>query len=207
MSEPHDRAKLIEALAPDLLHWSVFDDRIDARSESYALKIPGGTILIDPLPLAKEAVPALGKVVAIVLTIQSHQRSAWRYRKELKAPVWAPFHAEGLEQQPDVWYREGDLLPGGLKAVHTPGPCDASYALVYERPGEGSVLFCGDLVIRDDDGEFRFVEDEYMDEPKKARLSARALLDLKKVRTLCTGHGPPALSGARIAIGQALRHG
>ena len=99
---------------------------------------------------------------------------------------------------------EGDVLPGGLEALHAPGPCEASFALLYQRPG-GSVLFAGDLVVHEDDGSYRFVPDEYLEEPARTRDSARAILE-RRFKFLCTGHGPPALSGARLALGEALRH-
>jgi glyoxylase-like metal-dependent hydrolase (beta-lactamase superfamily II) len=134
------------------------------------------------------------------VTIQSHQRSAWRLRRHAHVPVWAPLHADGLEEEPDHWYRHGDLLPGGLVALHAPGPCDASYVLWAPRTHR---LFVGDMLTRGQRGGFSFVPGQYMDDPRLARESVRALLDLPVV-SLCSGHGAPLAAGGRAAIRRAL---
>jgi hypothetical protein len=78
MSEPTTFADRVETVVPGILHWTVQDDRIDFRSEAYALSAPGGLVLVDPLPLSESALASLGKVAAICLTAGGHQRSSWR---------------------------------------------------------------------------------------------------------------------------------
>ena len=129
MSEPKGRALMTKTVAPGILNWHLRDERIGgARSDSHAVKRAGKIVLIDPLPLSKSALAKLGNVEAICLTGSCHQRSAWRYRKLLGVKVYAPKGAMGLEEKPDVWYRKGQILPGGLKAVHAPGPTEVHYA-------------------------------------------------------------------------------
>lgn len=204
MSEPSHPATRVSEVRPGLLHWTLHDDRIDARSDAWALVEPEGTVLVDPLPLTDEALAALGRVEAIVLTIQSHQRSAWRYRKRFGAKVHAPEGAQGLEEEPDAWYGDGASLPGRLRAIHAPGPCEASYALL--RAGEDGVLFLGDLVVRGARGAFSFVPDAYQDDPARTRESVRRLLGLP-VAVLCPGHGAPALKGGTAPLADALAGG
>lgn len=55
------------------------------------------------------------------------------------ATVWAPHGTRPLEEEPDEQYTAGDALPGGLLAVHTPGPEDTHFSFLLER--EGGVLF------------------------------------------------------------------
>jgi glyoxylase-like metal-dependent hydrolase (beta-lactamase superfamily II) len=202
MSEPSRRARRVAKLAPGLLHWSVHDDRIDWRSESYALVARGGAVLVDPLPLTPAALASLGRVTAIVLTIQSHQRSAWRYRRRFGVQVFAPEGAEGLEEEPDRWYGDGAALPGGLEALHAPGPCQASYALRRARRG-GDDLLLGDVLTRGDDGPLAFVPDAYQDAPRKTRASARRLAELP-VAVLCPGHGAPFAREGAAALRAAV---
>ena len=90
MSEPKAVARRVVQIAPGVLHWSVHDERIGNRSDAYALTNGADTVLVDPLPLESDAVSVLGAVKYVVVTIQSHQRSAWRIRKQLKVPVFAP---------------------------------------------------------------------------------------------------------------------
>lgn len=202
MSEPKEIAGQARPVVPGVLHWTVHDDRVDVRSDAYAV-VGAGTVLIDPLPLAEEALAALTDVQAICLTKSSHQRSAWRYRKRFGARVYAPQGSEDLEESPDAFYGDGDVLPGGLLAFHAPGPAKACYALLLERR-EGGVLFCGDVLIRPSEAEgFRFVTDDYQEEPARTRESARRLETLK-FATLCSAHGAPAVQDGVAALRDAL---
>ncbi len=203
MSEPKAIAPSVELLIPGIFHWTVEDDRIAFRSDAYALATTAGTVMIDPLPLAAKALDRLGRIEAICFSVQSHQRSSWRLRKQLGVRVYTPRAAEGLEESPDQWYSEGDRLPGGLQAIHAPGPCEASY-LFYSR--ETSALFLGDLLIREPRGQFRFVSDEYMDDPAAARVSVEKILAMSDLTydVLCPAHGNPLKGGATDAIRKAL---
>src|SRR5437870_1701020 len=123
MGEPSAVATEVEEVVPGVSHWGVEDDRIGGFvSSAHAVRNEDGTVLIDPLPLEQEALLALGRAAAIVLTCGSHQRSAWRYRAELGAPVYAPAAVREVDEEPDVRYEEGDILPGGLRTIAAPGP-------------------------------------------------------------------------------------
>jgi glyoxylase-like metal-dependent hydrolase (beta-lactamase superfamily II) len=203
MSEPKATAAAIDVVMPGLLHWTVDDDRIGSRSDAWALTNGPDTVLVDPLPLEPDALGVLGAVRLVVLTIQSHQRSAWRLRAHFKVPVFAPRGSVGLEQEPDYWYEDGAELPGGLRAIHAPGPCEASYAIHLPR-GDGGVAFVGDLLIRPaPDGPVEFVPSEYLDDPARARESARRLLAVAPA-VVCPGHGAPILEHGADAIRQAI---
>lgn len=202
MSEPKGQAKRAVEVAPGIYHWSVQDDRIEFRSDAYAIIERSGTVLIDPLPLADEELERLGSIRAICLTGSCHQRSAWRYRRTFGATVHAPAGALGLEEEPDISYRAGYKLPGGLVPLHAPGPTEVHYAFLRDT-GSGA-LFCADVLVHAEAGNLRFVEDGYQDEPERTRETARAFLDLR-FETLCPAHGEPLTHGAREAIRHALR--
>ncbi len=211
MSEPKAKADRIQLLTPWLYHWTVSDDRIDNfRSDAYAVLTDEGKVLIDPLPLADKALAEIGKVAAICLTGGQHQRSAWRYRKALGAPVYTPEGAAELDEESDQCYRDGDSLPGGLIAIRTPGLTN-HYALLMDTEGGSGALFCGDLLIREGEGPalshaegpFQLLPDEYLDDPTLARESASRLAQLQ-VEILCPAHGAPCLTGCGQAIQKAL---
>lgn len=204
MSEPRRAAARVRTVEPGLLHWSVLDDRIGFRSDAYAVAAEGGTMLIDPLPLAEGPLRTLERPMAAILTIQSHQRSSWRYRARFGLRVYAPVGAEGLEEEPDVWYGEGTRLPGGLRALHSPGPCEASYALLLEQRRGGGVLFLGDLLARTEGGGLAFVPDRFQDAPARTRESVARLAALE-VSVVCPGHGRPFTADGAHAIAAALR--
>jgi len=177
----------------------VHDDRIDFVSDAYALAAGEGTVLIDPLPLVEEPLRRLGTVAAICLTCGSHQRSAWRYRSELGVPVYAPALARELDEEPEARYGDGDPLPGGLRAVFTPGAGTTQHTLV--REGEPDVVFCPDLLVRPE-GEGALVRvEEY--NPEKARRSIGRLLELP-FSLLCLTHGGIVSEDPKAAIRTTL---
>jgi glyoxylase-like metal-dependent hydrolase (beta-lactamase superfamily II) len=200
MSEPKNRARKVTEVVPGVLHWTLHDNRIDFRSDAHAVQEQGRTILIDPLPLVEEALADLSPIEAILLTGSCHERSAWRYRKQFGVKVYAPAGAEELGESADEEYRKGDKLPGGLVAVHAPGPTEVHYAFLLELAG--GVLFCADILVNKE-GELEFVPDKYMDEPHKTRETARGFLDLQ-FATLCFDHGAPMTEGGREAIERLL---
>jgi len=206
MSEPKSRAKSLKTVVPGVYTWSVLDERIGgSASDAHAVVERKSVVLIDPLPLSRAAEAALGKlgeVEAILLTGSWHQRSAWRYRDKFGAKVFAPRGAEGLEGKPDRWYKKGDKLPGGLVAVHTPGPTEALYG--FFRPAGGGVFFSSDVLIRVGRGKVSFLPEAYQENPKKSRATVKKLLGLK-FKTICFGHGRPLKSLTRRTIAAAIK--
>lgn len=139
MSEPQAVAETIEQIVPGLWRWHVLDERIGSESDAHAVCGDDGAVLIDPLPLRAQSLRELEPIIAICLTAACHQRSAWRYRRAYGVKIYAPEGCRAMDEEPDVRYRAGEPLPGGLRAIHTPGPESAHYALWRER--SPSVLF------------------------------------------------------------------
>jgi glyoxylase-like metal-dependent hydrolase (beta-lactamase superfamily II) len=154
------------AAAPQLAHWSVWyppghalGGRWGAVNESYALRTPAGTVLIDPAlpePGAARRVHTLlaamgGAPVAAVLTSSWHERDAYAFRETYGAPVWAPAAGQGeLEGRPDALFGDGARFPGGLLAVAVGGLCGARIAPVclLGQAGDGTrLLFSGDVLL------------------------------------------------------------
>lgn len=202
MTEPRAIAEAVEEVVPGVWRWSVRDERIGgAESDGHAVRDGDEVVLIDPLPLAPAALRALGPVRAICLTATCHQRSAWRYRCELGVPVYAPQGSPPTQEEPDARYGAGDLLPGGLRAIHAPGPEDPHYAFLLER--EPGVLFCPDLVMREPGGPLEFVPADYHEDPAETRRSVERLLELP-FSVLCLDHGAPILDDPNAAMRELL---
>lgn len=191
VTEPNAEAESLEEVVQGVTHWRLRDDRIGG-AWSAAHAVDG--VLIDPLPLAEDAFRSLGEVSAIVLTTSSHQRSAWRLRRELGVPVHLPEPTKEAEETPDGRYREGDVLPGGLEAIFTPGAGTTQHSLL-----RGGILFTPDLFVRSREGPLEWVPFEYMHDPDEARRSAEKLLELD-FDVLCMGHGAPLVGGAKDAL-------
>ena len=110
--------------------------------------------------------------------------------------VYAPEGCRAMDEESDIRYREREMLPGGLKAIHTPGPGQAHYAFWRER--SPAVLFCPDLIMRE-----AFIPTEYHDDPDATRESVRRLLALS-FEVLCMDHGAPITANPHAALQKLL---
>ena len=201
MSEPKTVASFTSEIVPGLHHFKIHDERIKSQSDAYALVDGGRVVLIDPVPLEPARLAALGRVAAVVIGSPSHQRSAWRYRREHRVKVYAPEGCGDLDEKPDATYRDGDTLPGGMKAVHAPGPGGAHHAL--HLGGKPGVLLCTDLWHVTGTG-VEFLPDKYLTDADKARDTARRLLEVD-FDVLCFGHGDPIMKDGRRVASDAVR--
>ena len=190
-------------MVPGVFSWHVPNELIGGQtSASHAVSGESGAfVLVDPVQLADAELSRLEPVEAIVLTAACHQRSAWRYRKRFGVPVHLPVGSRETDEEPDAHYGDGDVLPGGLVAVHAPGPEQPHYALLLERsPG---VLFCPDQLMRGPDGTLGLVPGEYHEDPAETRRTVERLLELP-FSVLCLDHGAPIVDDPKRAIRKLL---
>jgi glyoxylase-like metal-dependent hydrolase (beta-lactamase superfamily II) len=189
-------------VVPGLSHWRVENPNIGGDiSSSHAIRDDDTWVLIDPVPLADEELELLRPATAIVLTAATHQRSSWRYRKELGATVWLPEGSRETAEEPDEKYAAGDFLPGGLRAIQTPGPELPHYSLLRER--EPRVLFSPDLVMETSRGELAFVPARFHEDPAETRRSVERSLELD-FEILCLAHGRPITDEPKGALRELL---
>jgi len=202
MSEPAEIAAKTEEVAEGLYHWRIHNSGIGGNvSSSHALATGAGCVLMDPVRLADDAMAALPRPTAVVLTARCHQRAAWRYRREFGLEVWLPEDASAADEEPDCLYADGDVLPGCLVAVRTPGPEWPHYSLLLE--GDPSVVFCSDLVMHGGDGALHFVPPEFHEDPAETRRSVDKLLGLP-FAILCFDHGAPIVADPKAALRRLL---
>jgi hypothetical protein len=198
VAESRAIAEHAEEAFPGVWRWWISNERIGgAESTSHAVRADDGLVFLDPVRLEAEALAALGPVTAVCITAQCHQRSAWRYRRELGARVYAPEGTRPMEEEPDERYREGDVLPGGLRALRTPGPEQVHYSFL--RAGEPSILFCSDIFTHYEGRQLEFVPLEYHDDPEETKRTAQTLLDAD-FDVLCLDHGSPVADDPKGAI-------
>ena len=198
MAEPPAIAEQAEEVLPGVWRWWVLNERIGgAESTGHAVEGEEGLVLLDPVRLAPQALALLGPVSAICITAQCHQRSAWRYRREFGAGVYAPAGTRPMEEEPDERYRVGNELPGGLRAVHTPGPEEVHFSFL--RPGAPAVFFCSDLLTHYEGRELDFVPLQYHDDPERTRRTVAGFLELD-FDVLCFAHGRPLADDPKAAV-------
>jgi hypothetical protein len=198
MSEPREIAVRAEPVVEGVWHWSIANSAIGgATSSSQAIVGDGQSVFVDPIQLAPDELGSLPRPTAIVLTAKCHQRSAWRYRREFGVEVWAPEGAPSMDEEPDRRYAEGDVVPGGLRTIRTPGPEHVHYCLLRDEAPR--VLVCSDLLTSDDAGELAFVPGRFHDDPAETRRSVERLAELE-FDVLCLDHGRPVTEDPRGAI-------
>ena len=202
MTEPREIADGVEPVTDGVWHWRIHNSGIGgAISSSHAVAADGGCVLVDPVRLADDALASLPRPTAVALDATTHQRASWRYREQFGIEVWLPEDARAGDEEPDRRYAEGELLPGGLRAIRTPGPEWPHYSFLLERrPG---VLFCSDLISNEGGRELRFVPPEYHEDPEETRRSVERLLDLD-FEILCLDHGAPVADDPKAAIRNLL---
>jgi hypothetical protein len=202
MTEPREIADRAREIVPGLFHWQIHNSNIGgAISSSHALQVDGESVFVDPVRLGDDALAALPRPSAVVLTARCHQRAAWRYRRQFGLEVWLPEDATAADEEPDRSYAEGDMLPGGLLVVRTPGPEWPHYSFVrHDEPG---VVFCSDLISHEGGGEQSFIPFEYHEDPPATRRSVEKLLDLP-FSILCFDHGEPLVDEPKEALRRLL---
>jgi hypothetical protein len=202
MTEPREVADSVEEVTEGVWHWRIHNSNIGgAISSSHAVADDGGCVLIDPVRLAEEALATLPPPSTILLNATTHQRAAWHYRRELDIEVWLPEDARPGDEEADRRFAEGDLLPGGLRAIRTPGPEWPHYSFLLAR--EPGVLLCSDLISNNGGRELEFVPPEYHEDPAETRRSVERLLDLD-FSILCLDHGVPLTDDPKAAIRKLL---
>jgi hypothetical protein len=198
VSEPREIAAEVHEVVEGVWHWQVANAAIGGEtSSSHAVANGDGSVFVDPVRLADDALARLPRPEAIALTAKTHQRSAWRYRRELGAEVWLPGDAPAADEEPDHRYAEDDELAGGLVAIRTPGPERPHYSFLLRR--HGGILFVSDLVSHDGSGTLEYIPFEHHEEPELTKRTVAGLLDLP-FAILCFSHGPPLRDDPKGAI-------
>jgi len=101
----------------------------------------------------------------------------------------------GLKDIPNlITLKGGEVLNvlGGLKVIHAPGHTDGSIMLYKE----GEILFTGDVLLTDKDGEIKLPLHKYTKDMKK-EIASMLKIKAFDFHILLPGHGPPILERAK----------
>ena len=136
----------MKEILPGLWHWTVIWPGIWPL-ECYFLRTDSGSVIIDPIESSRLVpIDTADDILAVIVTIGWHERSARLFGKRYGVPVYVPERdlcmIEDLEDFET--YGDGDLLLGGLRAIGVPGLTRGEQAL-YSAV-HGGILFTADCV-------------------------------------------------------------
>jgi len=180
-------ASELEPVSPALALWRFYDSSVKADLFSTAVVIGSGTYLIDPIPLAQEAIAALGRVAGVIITNENHTRAGRDFAARFQVPIYSAL---------------SDPFAPGLTAVRIDGAPAGEIAIYCDV--NGGAMFVGDALINFEPYGFTFLPAKYASNFKLMRKSLAKLLDYSFERMLFA-HGMPILSQARERLELLLK--
>src|SRR2546421_5625066 len=98
-------ASEIEPVSPGIFIWRFYDPSVKADLFSTALETATGAYLIDPIPLAPEAVAGLArrvKIAGIIVTNENHERAAAQFAGKFKVHIYMEADLAGGMELPEA---------------------------------------------------------------------------------------------------------
>ena len=192
-------------LFEDLYCWSIFSELRQLDFNGHLWVRPEGNVLIDPVPMSApdlEQFETLGGAAWILITNQDHEREAAFFRQRCGAAVVAhAADADALSAPVDRQVGDGEEIVPGLRTIHLQHGKSAGEIALY-WPAKKAVL-CGDLVVGDPMGRFTLLLDEKLEDPPRAALQLRKLLELD-FDALLVGDGHSIFQDARQRLVECL---
>jgi glyoxylase-like metal-dependent hydrolase (beta-lactamase superfamily II) len=201
---------MLKPILPGIWSWSWYSDEKKMDFNGHYLVVGEHRVLVDPPAMSDEdkaQVRRDGRPDYIVLTNRDHTREAQALKTEFGAHLYVP-EVDAKEMtgvQADKTYRDGELLPGGIWAVHlrdqkSPGEC----ALFLEKsPG---TLILGDALIGRTPGELSMLPADKYADAGKAREGLKRLLNYK-FDVVLVGDGHSITKGAKAAVERVVNFG
>lgn len=178
----------IEPVAPGIFLWRYYDPALKTDLFSTGLETPSGTYLIDPIPLAPEALAGLKNIAGIVVTNQNHVRASEEFAARFRGPVYSA---------------ASDPFASGLTAIAIDGA--AAEEIAIHSPANDRTIVIGDALINFEPYGFTFLPAKYASNSKLMRESLEKLLDYSFDRILFA-HGMPIVSDARARLETLLKN-
>jgi hypothetical protein len=202
---PMPVASEIEPVSPGISIWRCYDRSVKADLFSTALETASGAYIIDPIPLAPEAVASLAgqlKVAGIIVTNENHERAAAQFSEKFAVPIYLSATLIGAMRLPSATPVQDKGLLTALTAVEVEG-APAGEIAIHSAVGDGTMVV-GDALINFEPYGFALLPAKYCSNFKAMRGSLSRLLDYSFDRMLFA-HGLPILSRARERLEQLLK--
>ena len=190
----------------DLFVWSRFDEARNIDFHSLAWLRPGGSVVVDPLPMSAHDLAHLeghGPIAHVVVTNSDHLRDApalaARWGAELVGPAG---ERGGLGADAARWLTTDDAVVEGLVAIALDGSkTPGELALILE----GTTLITGDLLRSHAGGTLCLLPDAKLSDREAAIASVRALAARGPFDAVLVGDGWPIFSDGQARLEELLR--
>ncbi len=197
---------MLRQLLPGIWQWSWFSEEKQLDFNGHLLTIGEHRILVDPPPMAVEDVAQArrgGQVDYILLTNRDHVRETAALQKEFHCQVWVPAaDAPEMAVTADKTYKDGELLAGGIWAIHLRDQKSPGESALFLQQGKG-IMIVGDALIGKPPGSVSLLPAEKYADAAKAREGLKRLLKYQ-FDTLLVGDGAAIPTGARPLVEQLL---
>ncbi|MGE3979305.1 MAG: hypothetical protein AB7F94_17225 [Nitrospira sp.] len=196
----------MKQILPDIWQWSWFSDEKQLDFNGLLLVIGEHKILVDPPPMTAEARAVVRRYEPmdyIIITNRDHIREAAAYQSELKCQLRVPeADAAQMDVKPTKTYKDGELLPGGIWAIHLREQKSPGESALFIERGRG-VLILGDALIGKPPGAVHMLPGEKYADLAKAKEGLRRLLKYN-FDSLLVGDGSSILVGGKQQVEQLL---
>jgi glyoxylase-like metal-dependent hydrolase (beta-lactamase superfamily II) len=193
-------------ILPGIWQWSWFSDEKQLDFNGLFLTVGEHRILVDPPPMTPADVQQVqrgGRVDYILITNRDHLREAVTYKTQFGCQLWLPeIDAPQMDVKADKTYKDGELLSGGIWAVHLSNQKSPGECALFIQQGKG-IMIVGDALIGKTPGSVTMLPAEKYADPAKAREGLRRLLKYN-FDSLLVGDGASLLSGAKLAVETSL---
>lgn len=196
----------MKLLLPDIWQWSWFSQEKQIDFNGLFLTVGEHRVLVDPPPMTAEdklQIRKGGRVDYILLTNRDHEREASVYQAEFGCQVMVPeADASQMTIKADKTYKDGELLPGGIWAIHLTDQKSPGESALFLQRWKG-ILIVGDALIGKPPGSLTMLPSEKYADAAKAREGLRRLLKYH-FDAILVGDGAVILTGAKPAVERAL---
>lgn len=177
----------MKGVLPGIWQWSWFSEQKQLDFNGHLLGVGEHRIVVDPPPLTQPDMAQIkqgGQVDYILLTNRDHAREAAAYKKEFGCQVFVPEKdAVEMEVNADKTYKDGELLPGGIWAVHLADQKSLGECALFLQQDKG-IMIVGDALIGKPSGSVSLLPPDKYADVNKAREGLRRLLKYNLIPSL-----------------------
>ncbi len=196
----------MKQLLPGIWQWSWFSPEKQLDFNGLFLTVGEHLVLVDPPLMSAEDMTQArrgGRVDYILISNRDHVREAATYQREFRCQVMVPeADVSEMEIKADKTYTDGELLPGGIWAIHLKDQKSRGESALFIQQGKG-IMILGDAMIGKPPGSLTMLPAEKYADAAKAREGLRRLLKYE-FDTLLVGDGTSIITGAKAAVERAL---